>query len=98
MTRDDYGEAMEANARLHETAPAGTRHITSDLHQAAYLWCHGLEPQLLPAGPNKVQFIFRENRASTLVDEYVRGEARVEPLRFSSAIRELKQRARECAR
>ena len=88
---------METNhARLHETAPAGTRHSTSDLHQAAYLWCHGLEPQLLPTGPNKVQFVFHESRASTLVDEYVRGKALVEPLRFSSAIRELKQRAREC--
>ncbi len=73
-------------------------YTTDDLHQAAYIWCHGLEPQLLPAGQNKVQFIFHESRASVLVDEYVRGEARVEPLRFSAAIRELKRRARECLR
>ena len=69
---------------------------TDDLHQAAYLWCDGLEPQLLPLGSNKVQFVFQESRASVLVDEYVRGEARIEPLRFSAAIRELKRRARAC--
>ena len=71
---------------------------TDDLHQAAYLWCDGLEPQLLPAAANKVQFVFHDNRASALVDEFVRGEARVEPLRFAAAIRELKRRARECLR
>ncbi len=71
-------------------------YTTDDLHQAAYLWCDGLEPQLLPAGPNKVQFVFQESHASALVDEYVCGNARVEPLRFSAAIRELKRRAREC--
>ena len=71
---------------------------TDDLHQAAYLWCDGLEPQLLPLGPNKVQFVFQESHASALVDEYVCGNARVEPLRFSAAIRELKRRARECVR
>ncbi len=73
-------------------------YTTDDLHQAAYLWCHGLEPQLVPAGPNKALFTFHESRASTLVDEYVCGNARVEPLRFSAAIRELKRRARECVR
>ncbi len=73
-------------------------YTTDDLHQAAYLWCHGLEPQLLPAGPSKALFTFDDNRASTLVDEYVCGNARVEPLRFSAAIRELKRRARECVR
>ncbi len=72
-------------------------YTTDDLHMAAHLWCHGLEPQLLPLGPNKVQFVFQESRASVLVDEYVRGEARLEPLRFSAAIRELKRRARELA-
>ena len=73
-------------------------YTTDDLHQAAYLWCHGLEPQLLPAGPNKALFAFDDNRAGTLVDEYVCGNARVEPLRFSAAIRELKRRAREVSR
>ena len=71
---------------------------TDDLHQAAYLWCHGLEPQLLPAGSNKVQFVFHDKRANALVDEFVCGGARVEPLRFAAAIRELKRRARECVR
>ncbi len=73
-------------------------YTTDDLHQAAYLWCDGLDPQLLPAGSNKVQFMFHDNRASALVDQFVRGEARVEPLRFAAAIRELKRRARECVR
>ena len=71
---------------------------TDDLHQAAYLWCDGLEPQLSCAGPNKVHFNFHDKRASALVDEFVRGEARVEPLRFAAAIRELKRRAREVVR
>ena len=73
-------------------------YTTDDLHQAAYLWCHGLEPQLSCAGPNKAHFTFHDNRASALVDEFVRGEARVEPLRFAAAIRELKRRARDLVR
>ena len=69
---------------------------TDDLHQAAYLWCDGLKPRLSCAGPNKVHFTFHDSRASALVDRFVCGEARVEPLRFAAAIRELKRRAREC--
>ena len=85
---------MRSNQDVEQTPKGFT---TDDLHQAAYLWCDGLEPQLLPLGSNKVQFVFQESRASVLVDEYVRGEARIEPLRFAAAIRELKRRARELA-
>ena len=73
-------------------------HRTDDLHQAAYLWCYGVEPHLEAAGPNKVQFVFDEDRVIGLVDKYVRGGALVEPLRFSAAVRELKRRARELLR
>ena len=73
-------------------------YTTDDLHQAAYLWCHGLEPQLLPAAAHKVQSVFHDNRDSALVDEFVCGKARVEPLRFAAAIRELKRRARDLVR
>jgi hypothetical protein len=71
---------------------------TDDLHQAAYIWCHGVEPHLEPAGPNKVVFVFDDPRSSVLLDEYVQGKARVEPLRFSAALRELKRRAKELTR
>jgi hypothetical protein len=71
---------------------------TDDLHQAAYIWCHGFEPRLEWAGPGKVTFVFADTSASLLLDEYVRGAARVEPLRFSAALRELKRRAKELAR
>lgn len=82
----------------HGAEQTRKNYSTDDLHQAAYLWCHGLEPQLLPAGPSRVQFGFHDTSAAELVNEYVRGNARVEPLRFSAAIRELKRRARECVR
>ena len=86
---------MRLNQDVEQTPKGFT---TDDLHQAAYLWCHGLEPQLSCAGPNKVHFNFHDKRASALVDEFVRGEARVEPLRFAAAIRELKRRARDLVR
>ena len=71
---------------------------TDDLHLAAFLWSQGIEPGLVPAGRTKVEFVFSDAAISTLLDEYVRGGARVEPLRFAAAIRELKRRARECVR
>ena len=86
---------MRLNQDVEQTPKGFT---TDDLHQAAYLWCDGLEPQLSCAGPNKVHFNFHDKRASALVDEFVRGEARVEPLRFAAAIRELKRRARDLVR
>ncbi len=89
---------MRQDSTEQETEPMENAYTTDDLHQAAYLWCDGLKPDLLPAGPNKVLFAFHDNRASALVDEFVRGEAHVEPLRFAAAIRELKRRARECVR
>ena len=81
----------------HDVDPARTGFSTDDLHQAAYLWCHGFEPQLLPTG-TRVHFSFRDSRAGELVDDYVQGNGLIEPLRFSAAIRELKRRARECVR
>ena len=69
---------------------------TDDLHLAAFLWSNGIEPRLVAAGRTKVEFIFDDGAISALLDEYVCGGARVEPLRFSAAIRELKRRAREC--
>ena len=71
---------------------------TDDLHLAAFFWSQGIEPRLVPAGRTKVEFVFDDTAISTLLDEYVRGNARVEPLRFSAAIRELKRRARELVR
>ena len=71
---------------------------TDDLHQAAYLWCHGFEPRLESVGSTKAEFVFEDGGASTLLADYVQGTARVEPLRFSAAIRELKRRAKELTR
>jgi hypothetical protein len=86
---------MQSRREATTTSSGVAPYRTDDLHQAAYLWCHGLEPQLLPLGSNRVQFAFHESGAAALVNEYVRGNARVEPLRFSAAVRELKRRARE---
>ena len=77
---------------------SGSSCRTDDLHLAAFLWSKGIEPHLVPAGRTKVEFVFDDGAISTLLDEYVRGGARVEPLRFSAAIRELKRQARECVR
>ena len=71
---------------------------TDDLHQAAYLWCHGFEPRLESLGSNKAEFVFDDSSASTLLADYVQGTARVEPLRFSAAVRELKRRAKDLTR
>ena len=71
---------------------------TDDLHLAAFFWSQGIEPRLVPAGRTKVEFVFDDGAINTLLDEYVCGNARVEPLRFSAAIRELKRRARELVR
>ena len=73
---------------MQSTIPQSYR--TDDLHQAAYIWCHGFEPRLEWVGPSKVAFVFDDTAASVLLGDYVRGEARVEPLRFSAALRELK--------
>ena len=77
---------------------SGSSCRTDDLHLAAFLWSKGIEPHLVPAGRTKVEFVFDDAAISTLLDEYVRGSARIEPLRFAAAIRELKRRARELAR
>ena len=72
-----------------------TPYRTDDLHQAAYLWCHGAEPHIEPARLDKVEFVFDDPQVTGLLDQYVRGEGSVEPLRFSAAIRQLKRRSRE---
>ncbi len=84
---------MQANTTQSESTCR-----TDDLHLAAFLWSQGIEPRLVPAGRTKVEFVFDDGAIHTLLDEYVCGNARVEPLRFSAAIRELKRRARECVR
>ena len=85
---------MQAN---HEDQSEGTCR-TDDLHLAAFLWSKGIEPGLVPAGRTKVEFVFNDGAISTLLDAYVCGSARIEPLRFAAAIRELKRRARELSR
>lgn len=66
---------------------------TSNLHEAAYLWCRGLEPRLEAVDVDRVYFLFDESRVRPQIDDYIRGDALVEPLRFSAAVRELKRRA-----
>lgn len=89
-------DTLLQEARTHMQVSAES-YRTDDLHQAAYVWCQGVEPHLERDGA-KVQFAFDEERVGALFDDYVLGKGRVEPLRFSSAIRELKRRAREVLR
>ena len=48
-----------------------------------------------PASADVVDFLFDESRVRPQLDEYIRGDALVEPLRFSAAVRALKRRTRE---
>ena len=98
MDTTKIDDSKQLQGRDNGTERDGTLHRTHDLHQAAYLWCHGLEPVIEPAGLSKVEFGFSDSRVCALLDAYVRGDARVEPLRFSAAIRELKHRTRELIR
>jgi len=80
------------------THPIIVEYCTDDLHQGAFLWCNGCEPEVTAAGMNRVHFRFANAEAQSLASEYISGRASVEPLRFSAAIRALKERAREALR